>query len=316
MNRHDIAWLLACGLPLLCGCGMLKFTARPADPLAPIAFVGAPTLDQVIYTVNGNTQRIHQLHSDTVSVATPGFPALRATLSVERPRRFRLKGKLFGPELDLGSNDEVFWFWLRRSGQPAVLFARHDQFAHTPARHMVPIEPAWIIESLGLVTMDPGVLHQGPFPRGNGQIEVRSQIHGSNGDVMRTLVIDPTYGWIVEQHITDANNQLLASALASNHRFYPEHGVSLPHRVEVHAAGANRAIQIEIGQYYINRPIEDPHQEWSLPDIAGQVPINLSDIPAGQGTGGNSNVPGYVQPLPPTYPVDPRVGFRPQYRGY
>lgn len=298
---------------------MLNFATRSTEPLAPVAFVGTPTLPQLIQTVNSNTQRIHQLHSDTASVTTAGFPSLRATLSVERPKRFRLRGKLFGPELDLGSNDEVFWFWLRSSGQPAVLFARHDQFAQSPARQMLPIEPAWIIESLGLVTLDPDARHDGPFPRGNGQVEVRSQIRGSSGDVTRTLVIDPTYGWVTEQHITDPNNRLLASAAASNHRFYPEYAVSLPHRIEVRAPAANRTFQIEIGEYYINRPVENPHEMWSLPDIAGQMPINLGNISAGQGESGanpsvpNSSVPNYGQASPPAYP---RTGYRPQYRGY
>ncbi len=311
-----MAWFLAFSLPLVCGGATCNFATPPTGPLAPVAFVGTPTLPQVMQTVNANTQRVQQLHTETASVSTPGFPPLRATLSVERPRRFRLRGKLFGPELDMGSNDEVFWFWARITGQPAVLFARHDQFAQSQAQQMLPIEPAWIVDALGLMKLDPGMQHDGPFPKGNGQIEVRSQIRGSRGVVTRTLVIDPTYGWIVEQHITDANNRLLASALASNHRFYPEYGVSLPHRVEVRAPAANLTFQIEVGHYFINRPVEDPLEMWSLPEIAGQTPINLSNVSGGQGGGAHTGVPNYGQPLPPSYPPDPRTGFRPQFRGY
>jgi hypothetical protein len=222
---------------------------------------------------------------------------------------------LFGPELDLGSNDEVFWFWVKRM-QPAVLFARHDQLAQSRARQMLPIEPAWIVDALGLVTLDPGIQHEGPFLRGNGQLEVRSQMRGIHGDVTRTLVIDPTYGWIMEQHITDANRRLLASAIAGNHRYYPEFDVSLPHRVEVSAPAANLTFQIEIGQYFINRPVEDPYEMWSLPQIAGQTPINLANAASGQGGGANSVASSYRQPSHPAYSPDPRIGFRPQVRGY
>ncbi len=310
-----MACLLAFSLPWVSGCAMLNFATPPPGPLAPIAFVGTPTLPQIIQTVNGNTQRVQQLHTETASVSTPGLPQLRATLSVDRPRRFRLKGKLFGPELDLGSNDEVFWFWVKRL-HPAVLFARHDEFAQSQARHMLPIEPAWIVDALGLVTLEPGIQHDGPFLRGNGQLEVRSQIRGSHGDVTRTLVIDPTYGWILEQHITDANNRLLASAIASNHRFYPEFGVSLPHRVEVFAPTANLKFQIEVGQYYINRPFEDPYEKWSLPQIDGQTPINLASVSSGQGGGAHSFAPNYGPSMHAAYPPDSRIGFRPQVRGY
>jgi hypothetical protein len=310
-----ISGLLVCSLPFFGGCAFLNFSTQPTGPLAPIAFVGTPTLPQVIQTINGNTQRVQQLHTETASVSTPGYPTLRATLSVDRPHRFRLQGKLFGPELDLGSNEEVFWFWVKRM-QPSVLFARHDQFAQSPARQMLPIEPTWIVDALGLVTLDPGTPHDGPFIRGNGQLEVRSQIRGIHGDVTRTLVIDPSYGWIVEQNITDANNRLLASAIASNHRYYPEFGVSLPHRVEVLAPAANLRFQIEVGQYFINRPFEDPYERWSLPQIAGQTPINLAGVPSGQGSGANSVAASYGNGSAPAYPPDPRIGFRPQVRGY
>ena len=132
----------------------------------------------------------------------------------------------------------------------------------------------------------------------------------------RTLIIDPTYGWIVEQHITDANNRLLASALASNHRYYPEFGVSLPHRVEIRAPTANLTFQIEVGQYYINRPVEDPYEMWSLPQISGQALVNLANVSLGQGAMANSVVQDYRPSLPPAYRSDPRIGFRPEVRGY
>ena len=169
---------------------------------------------------------------------------------------------------------------------------------------------------MGLVNLDPGIQHDGPFLRGNGQLEVRSQIQGIQGDVTRTLVIDPTYGWILEQHITDANNRLLASAIAGNHRFYPEFGVSLPHRVEVLAPPANLTFQIEVGHYYINRPFEDPYERWSLPQIEGQALVNLASVSPGQGSGASSFAPNDGPTLPSAYPPDSRIGFRPQVRGY
>jgi len=315
LNRHLITWLIPFLLPLLTGCGMMNFATRPVEPLAPVAFTGPPSLPEVMQIVNTNTQRVQQLHSDTASVSTPGFPSLRATLSVETPRRLRLRAKLFGPELDLGSNDEVFWFWLKSSGQPAVLFARHDQFAQSSAPQILPIEPTWVIEALGLVTLDPQGSYEGPFQRPDGKVEIRSRIFGGSGETIRTLVIDPTYGWVVEQHLADINNRPLATVIATNHRFYPNYGVSLPHRVEVRAASANLTFQIEVGQYFINRPVADPQETWSLPHISGQMPINLSSLPAEQ-WGATSGPSTPTQPLPQAYAPDPRTGYRPQYRGY
>ena len=51
---------------------------------------------------------------------------------------------------------------MRRNQPPAVYYCRHDQFAASQARQMVPFEPAWLIEALGVAEIDPGLPHQGP----------------------------------------------------------------------------------------------------------------------------------------------------------
>jgi len=87
----------------------------------------------------------------------PGAPSVGADIAVERPRRLRLRARtqLLGPELDLGSNDELFWLWAARMPDSSVFYARHDQFTTSKARQVLAIEPAWLIEALGLVQIDP-----------------------------------------------------------------------------------------------------------------------------------------------------------------
>ena len=95
----------------------------------------------------------------------------RANIALERPRRFRLRADtmITGPEVDLGSNDELFWFWVRRSPEPAVYFCRHDQFSSSVARQVLPVEPEWLIDALGVATLDPAGDHSGPVAVGQGR---------------------------------------------------------------------------------------------------------------------------------------------------
>ena len=62
------------------------------------------------------------------------FPARSASRTLQGQHRraaararcgCRRRTALTGPEVDLGSNDELFWFWVRRNEPPAVYFARH-----------------------------------------------------------------------------------------------------------------------------------------------------------------------------------------------
>lgn len=96
-----------------------------------------PTLAQVIEVVDRNNAQIQSFVANNATVSGPGLPSLRATVAFQRPRRFGLRAEVSGftgPELDLGSNDELFWFWVRREQPPALYFCRHDQFAMSPAR--------------------------------------------------------------------------------------------------------------------------------------------------------------------------------------
>ena len=78
---------------------------------------------------------------------TMNLPILTANIAAERPGRFRLTAgtAITGQEIDLGSNDELFWMWVRRNQPPAVYFCRHDQFANSAIRQMMPVEPAWLL---------------------------------------------------------------------------------------------------------------------------------------------------------------------------
>ena len=49
-------------------------------------------------------------------------------------------------ELDVGSNDELFWFWIKRNKPRALFYCRHDQFGSSNARQMIPVDPGWLAE--------------------------------------------------------------------------------------------------------------------------------------------------------------------------
>ena len=105
-----IGWLLLCWIGPS-GCAL----NRPAISTAPTLFAKAPTLEQALQAINEHSGRVQQLHADNVRLSVPGqFGSLDATLDFDRPNRFRMSGetRMTGPEIDLGSNDEIFWLWV------------------------------------------------------------------------------------------------------------------------------------------------------------------------------------------------------------
>ncbi len=286
-------WTLIVLLVPLTGCRLLPWQSRVPTETAPVLFGGPPTLEEIVNVVNANSAPIRQLQSESASISLPGLPSLRSNLYMERPKNFRLRAQAFGPELDVGSNAELFWFWAKQDSQPAVYFARHDQFAQSRIRQQLPVDPLWIMEALGVVSIDPDSRLEGPFPAGPERVEIRAKVPSAEGELTKIYHIHSRFGWILDQHLVGSQGQLLASAQASRHRFYPIERVSLPTQVQLTIPAAQLRFTVQVSGYQINNTNGDPNLLWNLPTIPGHQAVNLGqEIPvAGPSTWHGPTVP-------------------------
>ncbi len=255
-------------------------TRVPTGITTPVVFSSPPTAADLIQQVNANTQRVMRLQTQDATLTIPGLPGLRTNLALERPKKFRLRSGtgLTGNELDIGSNDEFFWMWAKRNEPPAVFFARHDQFNYASASGILPIPPHWLIETLGLVELDPNASYQPPIPRGIGQVELRTTMTTEYGALSKVLVIDDRNGQVLEQHIFNAANQLLASAKASDFTYEPLNQVSLPRQVEVSLPPAQLAFTLRVDSYMVNQLESNPEALWAMPQLKGYPYTDLTRL--------------------------------------
>lgn len=288
MTTHQRGWLLllSAGLLALSGASCPQTLRQYANPL-PRVLPPSPTLEQVIEVVNRNSSQIQSFSTNQASISGRGYPALRASVAFQRPQRFRLRAEtgLTGAELDLGSNDELFWCWVRRNQSPAMLYCRHDQFAASQARLQAPFEPKWLIEALGVVELDPALPHQGPIPLPNDRLRIDTIRETPEGPAAKITIIDGSQGWVLEQHIFDARRQLLVRSVASRHRRDPLSGLIMPTVVQIDCPSAQLSMRIDLGNVQINRLLGDPSSLWSMPSYPGAplvdlaAPQHLSSVP-------------------------------------
>ena len=269
---------LLVGLVAASGASCPQMVQQYTQPI-PRALPAAATLQQVLDVVNDNTSRIQSFSTTRASISTPGFPALRANIAYERQKRFRLRGDtvLTGTEVDLGSNDELFWFWIRRNQPPAIYFCRHDQFAGSQARKMLPLEPQWLVESLGVIAFDPQDSHQGPFPVGTGRLEIRTTELRSRDPLTRITIIDESKGIILQQNIYDQQGRPLATAQLSGHVRDPLSGAILPRHVDVQWPPASFELSIDLGDIQFNHLEGNPQELWTKPEISGFQNVDLAN---------------------------------------
>lgn len=78
---------------------------------------------------------------------------LKGSIFYEKPQRFKMSvWSFFGDELDIGSNDEIFWYWSKRERHPTLYYAIHED--HPKTRLKTPFNPVFMRESLGLNEID------------------------------------------------------------------------------------------------------------------------------------------------------------------
>ena len=277
-------------------------------PPAPEVLSPGAALDQVIAAVNQNATRVVSYQSNNASITVPGMPAiplLRGQIAAQQPNKVRLQAStaLTGAEVDMGSNDELFWFWVKRNEPPALYFSRHDQFVGSAAQQMMPVDPQWLLDALGMMQFSPTDRHEGPFPYGDDAIEIRSIIQTRGGQMTKSTLIDNRLAWVREQHVYDPAGTLVASTRAKSHRFHPQLGVSLPQEIEIRLPAMQLSLKIDVGDVQLNVMPDNPAL-WTMPVISGYQQIDLG-----------SAVPGSVAPVGAMGSRDPNTLASPAFVG-
>lgn len=251
----------------------------------PEVFSGMPTLEELAEVIN-RTDGVGQLASNSVSLEVPSMsnvPRLSATLAVDRPRNFRMQAKMpimLGAGLDMGSNQDRFWFQVPEGMSQTLYHTTHDEFRQRPMRSILPVDPTWVGDALGLVHLDTREVVEGPILRTDGKLEVRTMVPMADGLYSRVCVIEPTAGYVTDQMLYGADGRMIAAASGSKHRYYPDHQCSLPHRVEIRLvpdAGPPLELRLEIGEYLVNQLLSADPLLFTMPQGAGRT-VDLSEL--------------------------------------
>ncbi|MBN2293915.1 MAG: hypothetical protein JXM70_15925 [Pirellulales bacterium] len=272
-GKRSLLWLSVVVTLVATGGANCSQMVRP--PMPPVLHA-SPSIEEVVKTVNDNSRQIQSFSTNQASIKVPGAPTLRANLAMQRPRRFRLQAEtLMGPELDVGSNEELFWFWIRQSQEPGVYYCRHGEFDSSRAQRMIPVSPDQLVEAMGLMELNPALPHQGPFTRPDGRLEIHTIVDTPSGPNKKVTIIDQNYGWVLAQHFYDSHNNPLLSVNAQDHRQDPLSGLVMPKKVLIECPRSQFRMEVVLGDVEINTLSQDRGQLWKMPAYRGSPPIDL-----------------------------------------
>lgn len=273
-------------LGLLPGCAWSRFSMRP-DPTAfnprmPCKLPENPTVEDVTFVVNQNVDRLESWRASKVKLRANHMPmALEADLAVQRDRHLRMVVRHAlggGDQLDLGCNQEIFWFWARQAKPAGVMYASHDEIDIVRDNLQIPFEPDWLLEALGVTPINPAGLTLEPIA-GTRAARLVSHHQLPNGrSIRKTITVDTCHGRVLEQSLWDSSGRVrLAHAEFSNHRIDPESGVVMPHHIQLEWQQADLALSLDLGDVEVN-PASMPERMWEMPHPQGYPEIDLREF--------------------------------------
>jgi len=289
-------------------------------PLAPVpvAFTAPPQSQDLFAVVNRRTQAVRQLQAET-TVGISGLPAkLSGSLILERPQRLRLKVSPLGMDslgADIGSNEQQFWVWVKSGGVLAdsvLLYANHQEYAQSQVAAVMPLEPRWITDALGLVTFEPQGQYVGPTTRADGRLEVRAWEQTARGPVASLMVFDAKTGLLKQKSLYDPQGSLIGYCDIGNYQYFSEVDAAIPVEMTLHfRPGSDMAstATIQLSNIRLNGLYVDPETAWAMPNPVGIQRVDLARtpvMPGGMPTAANA---------PAAQAANPRQAFRGQWLG-
>jgi hypothetical protein len=192
---------------------------------------------------------------------------LNANLMFEKPLKFRMMVySFFGKESDIGSNDEVFWFWSKRMDPPALFYAKHEDLYKT--RLKTPFHPAWIREIIGVSAIDLDNLTI--FKQDDFLVLMKHKMGILGEPILRVYLIDPLKMTFKGHYIYKTDGSLVASAEVLE--YYEVNGYFLPKVISTNWAEEGLKSKWIMDCPVINTKI-DP-SNWKCDNYKNRIDLN------------------------------------------
>ena len=202
-------------------------TAATLYFLTPDSFDAIPSylpqqiiLNQPIRKSNPEIERINQKNlqiktfSCQVDIEIPRKITFHmvGSINYEKDKKFRMVAESrMGKEIDIGSNQNYFWFWSKRMQPPNLYYASYDHLMQTSLK--TPFNPLWMMESLGLNEI---ILKNKSFYRyGNYLIAKETKLSTQREPVVQLILVDPNKNVIIGNYLYKEGKLIASTEITS-----------------------------------------------------------------------------------------------------
>ncbi len=250
--RRRLLLLILCCLSGSIGCKSLFNTSENN-----VGSFSAPrTSGEMITYLNRNSGPIQSLESDNVDITVTqnGQPfGLTGRLAFQKGRNFRMIASAVGStEADLGSNEQEFWFWMKRNDPPDLFFCSYNDLPS--AQIKLPLQPDWIAEALCVQDLNPGEYEMRDL---RSHVELIRRVTVNGEQLFKGVVIakqGPNAGRVVQHRLFRQNGQEIWKAEITEYQLQKDVGnYVVPYMVKVNCPEQKVSIEMKIKACKVNQ---------------------------------------------------------------
>jgi hypothetical protein len=298
--RIITAMLLSCCF-LSAGCEALKRKSKTdnIEPPPP-GPASTPTSASLVSYLNRQADRVAVLESSDVDIIThvqgKRMPGLKGFMVCEKPRNFRLTGEAVGTDyVDIGSNNEQFWFWVKDGASPLYYcsYSDYERGVQLP----LPFQPEWVVQALGMAKYDPNGKYRVEQKGNTYELIEEMMLQGQPArkiTVFNSRNVSDDQPQVMAHIVQDARSgKTLCQATVKRMRFVEyrtQQGagrVYFPAEIQLEWPSEQLAMTMKIGKATANHKMSnaDASRYFTLPNWNGLKRIDLAQMRPGSPTG-------------------------------
>ncbi len=249
---------------LVVGCNVLK-----PHPGGGIGGGGAvkddamPKVEDLVRYLNDNAKLISDddaLKCTNLSIdckADRQNIGLGGMMMCQKPRNFRLMAKVLSQQaVDIGSNNEEFWYWISKNEPPYLFHCSYEALARG-ARVPFPFQPDMIVTALGIAPYDPNKNYKLNVPRGKNYFELIEQATSPQGQPIQKVVAFnakravPPEPQVIAYALRDDKGKDICIAHIKSVQREPKTGAILPHAIKFEWPAQKLSMTLEMNNLQV-----------------------------------------------------------------
>lgn len=244
------------------------------NPQVPEEIIRAPgpeeKIKHIIENLNDKNKLVQTVHYRDLSITVSskmGKVRVDGWLGHEKGKKFRMiMNSFLGRELDIGSNENRFWFWSRQMDPPALFYADHENLMRT--RLKTPFNPVWMMESLGVSRIE---TEDVKLMRYNQWYVVAEQRVSTLGeDITKITLVSEDGSRISGHYIYDSKNNVeVSSEVLAYHEI---NGCFIPKKIRTIWHKEQIVLIWNLNRPYVNLKLNPSN--WTMPNHRRRIDLS------------------------------------------